>query len=178
MCESEGSLSQSFLIDRGVKQGSVLSPTLFLLIMNPLLQQLQSAELGLSINNLYVGGFAHADDIRTISASKESLEGQVNLVKRFCEANHLHLNVQKCQVIVFDRQGGTSGGNGIEIEGEVVPWRSEAKCLGYWWKGDLFVTSAVDKGARQGERFSSLVVLVHSMGSLTQCQAGPLLIHA
>ena len=47
----EGSLSRSFLIDRGVKQGSVLSPTLFLLIMNPLLQQLQSAELGLSINN-------------------------------------------------------------------------------------------------------------------------------
>ena len=52
-----------------------------------------------------MGGFAHADDIRTISASMESLEGQVNLVKRFCEANHLHLNVQKCEVIVFDRQG-------------------------------------------------------------------------
>ena len=61
----------------------------------------------------------------------------------------------------------------------MVPWRSEAKCLGYWWKGDLFATRAVDEGiSKQGGRFSSLVVLVHSMGSLTRHQAGPLLIHA
>ena len=38
---------------------------------------------------------------------------------------------------------------------------------------------AVDEGiSKQGGRFSSLVVLVHSMGSLTRHQAGPLLIHA
>ncbi len=101
-----GSLSGSFGIRRGVKQGSVLSPTLFLPIMNPLLQQLEAAGLGLTINNFYSGGFAHADDIRTLSTSEETLEAQVNVVKHFCEENHLRLNVQKCEVMVFDRQGG------------------------------------------------------------------------
>ena len=34
----------------------------------------------------------------------------------------------------------------------MVPWRSEAKCLGYWWKGDLFATCAVDEGISKGKK--------------------------
>ena len=36
------------LSTEGLKQGSVLSPALFLLVMDPLLKQLQSTQLGLS----------------------------------------------------------------------------------------------------------------------------------
>ena len=43
---------------------------------------LQELEVGLSINSLYAGGFAHADDIRMLATSDESLEAQVDLVKR------------------------------------------------------------------------------------------------
>ena len=35
--------------------------------MDPLLKKLELASLGLKINDLFVGGFAHADDIRTIT---------------------------------------------------------------------------------------------------------------
>ena len=48
---SGGMLSGSFEIGRGVKQGSVLSPALFLLVMDPLLRQLESSGFGLSVNN-------------------------------------------------------------------------------------------------------------------------------
>ena len=65
----EGVLSESYSIGRGVKQGSVLSPALFLLVMDPLLSRLQSSGMGLSINNFYAGGFLHADDIRTAATS-------------------------------------------------------------------------------------------------------------
>ena len=68
----------SFEIGRGVKQGSVLSPALFLLVMNPLLQQLDSPGFGLSVNNYTLqGGFIHADDIRTLATSVDSLHSQV-----------------------------------------------------------------------------------------------------
>ena len=39
----EDRLSNDFLIQKGVWQGSVLSPTLFLLVMDPLLKKLESA---------------------------------------------------------------------------------------------------------------------------------------
>ena len=65
-----------------MKQGSVLSPALFLLVLDPFLRELQTSWLGLSINNFYAGGFLHADDVRTLASSKELLEAQVAIVKR------------------------------------------------------------------------------------------------
>ncbi len=101
-----------------MKQGSILSPTLFLLIMDPLLHQLEASENGLSVNNFYAGGCAHADDIRTLASSEELLEAQISLVRNFCTANFLQLNVQKCEVIRLDRQGGRSReGHDVEVDG-------------------------------------------------------------
>ena len=56
---------------------------LFLMVMDPLLQRLQSSQLGLSINDFYAGGFIHADDIRTISSSVQSLKRQMDVVRGF-----------------------------------------------------------------------------------------------
>ena len=44
------SLFESFVVGRGVKQGSILSPTLFLMVMDPLLKALETSGLGLSVN--------------------------------------------------------------------------------------------------------------------------------
>ena len=60
-------VSPPFALGRGVRQGSVLSPALFLLIMDPLLRLLQALSIGASVNNMYAGGFLHADDPYTSS---------------------------------------------------------------------------------------------------------------
>ena len=90
---SDGRLSESFKIERGVKQELILSPVLFLLIMDPLLRQLQASGVGLSVNNFYAGGFLHVDDITTLATSEESLKQQVELVSDFAVQNLLKLNV-------------------------------------------------------------------------------------
>ena len=56
--------SAHFSIGRGVRQGSVLSPTLFNLVLDPLLTRLKSMQLGLNINGLFLGAFAHANNLR------------------------------------------------------------------------------------------------------------------
>lgn len=70
----EGVLSRSYPVERGVKQGTILSPMLFLLVMDPLLSKLQSSGIGLSLYNFYAGGFIHADDIHTVATSPEFVE--------------------------------------------------------------------------------------------------------
>ena len=89
----DGRLSESFEICRGVKQGSVLSPSPFLLVMDPLLRELQASGVGLSLNRFYAGGYLHADDIRTLATSEESLWKQIEVVKQFADENLLKLNV-------------------------------------------------------------------------------------
>ena len=96
MVRINGCLSSTFTIERGVLQGSVLSPVL---VMNPLLQGLEANHLGPSLRDIYIGAFAHADDIRTITSNLTTLKQQVKFVQEFCADNALTLNLSKCEVL-------------------------------------------------------------------------------
>ena len=66
-------LSDPFPVNRGVKQGSVLSPALFLVVMNSLLKVMRSTNTGASLHGTFVGTAVHADDVRTIAPSIQSV---------------------------------------------------------------------------------------------------------
>ena len=68
-----GSLSRPLSINRGVKQGSILSPLLFIIVIDPLLKKLRNINAGLSVNGTYVGAAAHADDLRTAATYSSML---------------------------------------------------------------------------------------------------------
>ena len=90
----DGMLSENFQVERGVKQGSVLSPALFLLVMDSFLRQLQASGVGLTVDKFYAGGFLHADDVRALATSEESLQCQVALVRKPC----IGIGVFQCDV--------------------------------------------------------------------------------
>ena len=104
----DGICSEGFEVERGVKQGSVLSPVLFVIVMDPLLKLLEESSLGLSVNEFYAGGFLHADDIRTLATS---IVQQAELV---AATNFLKLNVDKCEVIVFGATAGWCGSKQLQ----------------------------------------------------------------
>ena len=101
------------------------------------------------------GGFLHADDIRTLATSEASLKAQIALVDEFARSNFRKLNVSKCGVVVFDRDRRAVLPT-CEVDGSVLPAGDMGKCLGYWWKGDLLVTCAVEENIMKARRaFSS-----------------------
>ena len=84
-----------------VQQGSVLSPTFFLVIMDKLLHSLKHEIAGLSICSLYLGGAAHADNVRTIATSTQGATEQSKLVSKFASDNGLKLNASKTEIEIF-----------------------------------------------------------------------------
>ena len=140
-----GDLLRPFVIETGVKQGSVLSPTLFLMVLNLLLSSLQQAGIGPSVNNFFAGGFLHADDIRTLSTSIASLDTQISIVRVFAEKNFLKLNIRKCEIIPFSCNSVPHGHESING----LPVVSTAKCLGYWWGRDLFAPKLIEENIKK-----------------------------
>ena len=92
-------LSTEFTIERGVKQGSILSPIVFTLVIVPLLEKMVSSGLGVSIAGLQLGTMAHADDIRTITNSVEAHQMCTSIIVSYTQENGLKLNQEMCKVL-------------------------------------------------------------------------------
>ena len=148
----DGMLSEPYPMQRSVKQGSVLSPALFLLVMDPLLKVLEQSGLGLSVNNFYAGGFLHADDIRTLATSTGSAEAQETMVKDFAAHNFLKLNVEKCEIVMFSHGRGAAMIPQCEVDGSQIPVRNAAMCLGYWWRGDMMASRSVEENIKKARK--------------------------
>ena len=76
--------------------------------MDPLLCELDNESMGPCLKELYSGAFGHADDIRTIATSRDSLDQQISTAESFAKNNALELNAKKCEVvIVFTKKAPT-----------------------------------------------------------------------
>ena len=58
-----GICSAMFLVDSGVKQGGVMSPILFCIYLDGLLNLIDAAQIGCFIGRVVVGCLPYADDI-------------------------------------------------------------------------------------------------------------------
>ena len=69
----------------------------------------------------------HANDIRTLATSEESLQQEVALVKAFADKNFLRLSIK---ILMFFRDQSTALPS-CEVDGSILPAGDVGKCLGY-----------------------------------------------
>ena len=139
-----GFTSTPFQINRGVRQGSVLSPVLFLLVMDPLLLQLKSKSCGLSICGLYIGALSHADDIRTLCTN---LSDCIKYVGGFATSRGLTLSTEKCEVTVSPSIPPTL--SSIQVGELSFPVTNSARCLGAWWTPSLSCSKWIETNIKK-----------------------------
>ena len=146
-----GVLSDSYnIIHRGVKQGSVLSPLLFVLILDDLLKNLRKEEAGLTVGGNFVGGAAHADDLRTAAISKESIMQQWNIINKFTTSRNLKLNSSKTEILKISRK--LPGKSQLNLSDHCVNISTSVKCLGIWWQHDLKAQRAVKENISKARK--------------------------
>ena len=126
----DSNMSHSFPVCRGVKQGSILSSTLFIIVIDTLLRSLDATHQGLSCLGLDVCSSAHADDICAVSNSTDAVSRLGSCVNSFCSANLLKLNTGKTEAVSFSE--GCPPDTTLQIASDSVHSQLQIKCLGVW----------------------------------------------
>ena len=135
-------LSRKFIIERGVRQGSVLTPSLFLLLIDSLLHRLIEANVGVSLEGIYVGTLAHVDDLRSLTCNPHSSEKQALIIHEFLTENFLQLNPDKCELIVHS-SGNHFDSTAVKLGSQTLKPTTASKCLGTWWTHNLTSTKSI-----------------------------------
>ena len=90
----EGEKSAAFRVEQGVAQGCSLSPILFSVFINGLLQDVEEAGLGIEISSgKRIGRMLLANDFVGVSEPRESLQKLIDVVYRYCNRCRLKANV-------------------------------------------------------------------------------------
>ena len=94
-------LSYTFRVTNGVRQGGILSPLLFNVYMNDLSLSLNKFAIGCIIQNTIINHFMYADDIVLVSPSAKGLQKLVNESLKYGNEHNILYNKSKTVCMLF-----------------------------------------------------------------------------
>ena len=101
-------LSDSFLMELGIRQGDCLSPILFNLFINDIYKIFDSTTEPVSIGSYTLNHLLYADDLVLISESKEGLQRSLNKLNDYANMWNLEINTSKTNTVIFQKYGRKS----------------------------------------------------------------------
>ncbi|XP_076057173.1 uncharacterized protein LOC143034684 [Oratosquilla oratoria] len=130
---------QWFDISSAVRQGSVLSPMLFFILMDVVIKEVQFRRG--ERNPIESLEFAYADDILNIESSSHVASESLNLWNAVLTEYGLKLNLGKTEIMVVSRREETLN---MEFNGVPIQQKESVKYLGVVWNGKAKYESTVE----------------------------------
>lgn len=99
-----GYLSEEFSMQRGIPQGETISPFLFAIVLDPLLNKIRKNNeiKGIEIENeLSVKSLAYADDLAYTARNKEDLSMMLKETKTYGKCSNALISSSKSEIISF-----------------------------------------------------------------------------
>ncbi len=157
-------LTDFFLTLLGLQQGAILSPYLFALFINDLVDIiLQNApNMGINVHGRDISLMMYADDMILISDEPENLQILLNVLYEYCETWKLNVNLNKSNILVCN-----NGNRAVDREWYYGDNVLEL-CHVYTYLGVLFTDNGVNNNSINvlcNQAKKSLAVLMSNLAS-------------
>ena len=123
------SKSHPFGTSNGVKQGAILSPILFCVYIDELLNQINKSGLGCHVGHLPFACIGYADDVCLLSPSVAALQKMLYICESFAVECHVMFNPKKTTCIAIGSDGKLPSKN-LYLNGSSISWTNRVKHLG------------------------------------------------
>ena len=122
--------SDFFKCNNGVKQGGVISPILFCIYMDDLLNRLQMSKIGCFLGNRYAGAVCYADDLTLIAPSRNACKQMLQICESYAKEYHVKYNATKSVMIMYNVQNDCDPE--LTINGDKIKVVDNALHLGHY----------------------------------------------
>ena len=120
--------SPIFSVQNGVRQGAVLSPILFSMYVNDLIELLRASGMGCHIGQMYFGILAYADDVLLLAPRRDVLQRMVDISEEYMIQHKINFSPTKTKCLCFGPNKDSI--KKIEVAGSVIDWSKHAVHLG------------------------------------------------
>ena len=145
--------SDFFSVKNGVKQGGVISPCLFCIYIDGLINELKENGSGCYMGEVYAGAFAYADDLTLLAPSTSAMREMISICEKYASSFSIQFNSQKSQFIVF---GSKACNVKIKVNDQEVDKVDSVVHLGHILTNNMFnfdVTKCIGDFNRQCNMF-------------------------
>ena len=151
-------MSETFSVKNGVRQGAILSPSLFCVYLDSLLDLLRKAGVGCHLGGHFLGALGYADDVILLAPTREGLQAMLKICENFSSTHSMLFSSDpdpgksKTKCLFFSRKRKSSEIRNVFLNGNSLPWVESAKHLGN------LLSSKVNLGTYSPETKSDLLI--------------------
>ncbi len=138
-------LTETISSSTGVKQGCVLSPTLFNLFLSDLPDIFDSTCDPAILHDIPISCLMFADDLVLISQTAAGLQNSINKLGDYCEKWSLHVNLDKTKIVIFNQAGRLLRQHHFKLGNQTIEMTSSYCYLGVVFSSCGSFTRAIER---------------------------------
>ena len=130
--------SATFSIVNGTRQGSIASPDLWSVYMDPLIKQLRELGVGCHVGGIFMGVLAYADDLVLLAPNRAAAQQMLALCEAWAKENNVFFSTDEDPkkskskaVFICGQRDQLAKPAPLVLCGKLLPWVSTATHLGH-----------------------------------------------
>src|SRR3989442_1660151 len=128
----DGEVSREVGVERGVRQGCVISPMLFNLYSEFMIQEAMEGVEGIGFGGVNITNLRYADDAVLVAEKRRKMQKMIDRLNTTCKAYGMEINVKKTKVMIMNGTAKTEGDEVVYSVGRPLEQVSRFKYLGSW----------------------------------------------